>query len=210
MAEAALSAIGQTACPFLADALTAIAAAWRPVDPGGVDAELDALARPLFTVAPDGEARAQALARLVGRSLRPDPGPEATLWLDEVLVLGRGHPVVVATAAVEAGRRAGWDVAVCSTPTAWHAGLLDGDRLWLVDATGTPAGDSLPGLLRRHCAHEVAFVVLTGLAERAADPREAERARDLRSRLALLDPPAHPGQSLLEALWSPHTGRRVR
>jgi hypothetical protein len=203
MAEAALAAIGRTACPPLADALTAVTAAWRPIDRAAVDAQLDALARPLFTVEPSGTARARALARLVVRSLRPDPAPTATLWLDELLAAGRGHPVIVATAAAEVGRRAGWEVSVCSTPNAWHAGLLDDDRLWLVDATGTPPSEPAPGIVRRHCAHEVAFVVLTGLAQRADVPREAARARELRDRLALLDPPDHPGRSLLEVLWSP-------
>src|SRR5687768_10159074 len=91
-------------------------------------------------------ARAGA-RRAVGRTLRPDGGAGATLWLDELLAAGRGHPVLVASAAAEAGRRAGWEVAVCSTPTAWHAGLLDDDRLWLVDTTGTPPGTPAPGVV---------------------------------------------------------------
>ena len=91
---------------------------------------------------------------------------------------------------------------MCSTPPAWHAGLLDDDRLWLVDTTGTQPGEPAPGVVRRHCAHEVASVVLTGLAQRATDPREQERARDLRERLALLESPSHPGRNLLETLWS--------
>ena len=174
----------------------------RHLAPGRRGAQLDALARPLFSVEPTGTARAQALAGLVGRTLRPDGGAGATLWLDELLAAGRGHPVLVASAAAEVGRRAGWDVAVCSTPTAWHAGLLDDDRLWLVDTTGTPPGTPAPGVVRRHCAHEIAFVVLTGLAERATDPRERERAQELRERLALLESPSTPGRTLLEALWS--------
>ena len=66
MAEEALAAIGRTACPPLADALLAVGAAWRPIDRAGVDAQLDALARPLFSVEPSGTARAQALAGVVG------------------------------------------------------------------------------------------------------------------------------------------------
>ena len=90
------------------------------------------------------------------------------LWLDEVLATRRGHAVMIAAVAAELGRRAGWEVSVCSTPTAWYAGLLDDSVLWLIDPTG--AADGVPTMVRRHCAHELAYVVLTGLAERFDEP----------------------------------------
>ena len=72
---------------------------------------------------------------------------------------------------------------VLSAPTGWYAGLADGDRLWLVDATmdGTTAD---PWSLRRHCTHELAFAALLGLSERfnrAGDRRGSAKAALLRS-----------------------------
>ena len=101
--------------------------------------------------------------------------------------------------AAELGRRAGWEISVCSTPTAWYAGLLDDDVLWLIDPTG--AADGVPTMVRRHCAHELAYVVLTGLAERFERPRDRDRARALRDRLALFEAPERPRRpALLGAL----------
>ena len=110
--------------------------------------------------------------------------------------------------AVELGRRAGWGISLCSTPTAWYAGLRDGDLVWLIDPTGATAGAPPPALGRRPGAHELAFVVLTGLAERFRDPGDAALARALRDRLSLFEPPGRPGRALLGALWTAH-GPRV-
>lgn len=201
-AEQALAAISCEACPPTAEALIAVASAWRPVDRAEIDARLDALARQLFSVEPTGRARAGALAELIARSFRTDAGPVEGLWLDKVLAARLGHPVLIAAVACELGRRAGWEVTVCSSPTAWFAGLLDGERLWLVHMADLGEEDVTPELVRRHCAHELAYVVLTGLAERLTGPRDTARARTLRERLALLSPPEHPGRALLGALWS--------
>jgi hypothetical protein len=203
-AERALAAIGGRACPPLADALTAVAAIWRPVLRADVDDHLDELARPLFNVTPNGHARASALAQLVVRAFRCDADPIAGLWLDEVLASRRGHPVLIAAVASELGRRAGWETRVCSSSAAWYAGLLDADRLWLID-TPVPAdrvGTSAPERMRSHCAHELSYVVLTGLAERFADPRDATRARALRERLGVVAHHDRPDQALLGPLWS--------
>jgi hypothetical protein len=76
---------------------------------------------------------------------------------------------------------------VLSAPTGWYAGLADGDRLWLVDATmdGTTPD---PWSLRRHCTHELAFAALLALSERftrAGDRHGSAKAALLRSRLPL-------------------------
>jgi regulator of sirC expression with transglutaminase-like and TPR domain len=177
-------------CPPLADLLLALAAEFREVDTEAADARLDQLALPLFGLA-SGELRLAACR--LAEVLDTDPGFNAErasvagLWLDRVLETRSGHPMVLAAIAAEVGRRAGLAVHVLSAPTGWYAGLADGDRLWLVDATmdGTRAD---PWSLRRHCAHELAFAALLGLSdryERAGDARQAGRAALLRSRLPL-------------------------
>jgi regulator of sirC expression with transglutaminase-like and TPR domain len=177
-------------CPPLADLLLALAAEFREVDVEAADARLDELALPLFGLA-NGELRVAACR--LAEVLDTDPGfyaervSVAGLWLDRVLETRSGHPMVLAAIATEVGRRAGLAVHVLSAPTGWYAGLADGDRLWLVDATmdGSRAD---PWSLRRHCAHELAFAALLGLSdryERAGDTRQAGRAALLRSRLPL-------------------------
>jgi hypothetical protein len=201
-AEQAMAALSRRECPQLAEALVAVAAAWRPMSRTDIDARLDALARPLFAIEPTAQARADALAELIALAFEPDARALEGLWLDEVLTTRRGHPALIAAVAAELGQRAGWDFAICSTPTAWYTGLLDDGRLWLIDPTGAAHGVGAPALVRRHCAHELAYVVLTGLAERFPGPRDAARARGLRDRLALFAPPEDPGRALLGALWS--------
>ena len=207
-AEQAIAAISRRACPPLAETLVALVAAWQPADRAALDGELDELALPLFTADPTAGARAGALAALMADAFDPEEDDPNGLWLDAVLATRRAHPVLLATVAVELGRRAGWDISLCSTPTAWYAGLRDGDLVWLIDPTGATAGAPPPTLVRRHCAHELAFVVLTGLAERLRDPGDAALARALRDRLSLFEPPGRPGRALLGALWTAH-GPRV-
>jgi hypothetical protein len=104
--------------------------------------------------------------------------------LDRVLQQRRGHPLIVAALGAELLRRAGVPAAVCSSPTRWFVGL-DGDgRTALLDAR--LSAHPCPDRVRRHCAHEVAFCVLTGLAERFARARRHSPARlALALRLAL-------------------------
>ena len=203
--EQAFAAISHQACPPLAETLLAVVAAWRPVDHTDLDGQLDQLARGLFAAGPGGRERAGALALLLTREFRADPRPVDGLWLDEVLATRRGHAVMIAAVAAELGRRAGWEISVCSTPTEWYAGLLDDGVLWLIDPTG--AADGAPTMVRRHCAHELAYVVLTGLAERFESPRDRAHARTLRDRLALFEAPERPGDGLLGALWDGTTPR---
>ena len=197
--EQAFTAISHEPCPSLAETLLAVVAAWRPVDQIYLDGQLDQMARALFGAEPDGRERARILASFLTRELRPDARSVDGLWLDEVLATRRGHPVLIASLAAELGRRAGWQVSVCSTPTAWYAGLVDGDVLWLIEPTGAAGG--VPTTVRRHCAHELAYVVLTGLAERFERPLDRDRARTLRDRLALFEAPDGPDEGLLGALW---------
>jgi regulator of sirC expression with transglutaminase-like and TPR domain len=177
-------------CPPIADLMLALAAEFRDVDADAADQRLDDLALPLFGLA-GGNLRIAA-ARLAN-VLDTDPGFDADrttvagLWLDAALEAHAGHPLVLAALTAEVGRRAGLPVHVLSAPTGWYAGLADGERLWLVDATmdGRRAD---PWSLRRHCTHELAFAALLGLSERferLGDTRRAAQATLLRSRLPL-------------------------
>jgi Transglutaminase-like superfamily len=197
--EQAFAALTRRACPPVGEALFAVAAAWRPVDWQEMDGRLDQLARPLFGAGPGGRERAGALAELLVERFRPDPVLVDGLWLDRVLDSGRGHPVMLAAVATEVARRAGWSAMVCSSRQAWFAGLVasaSGDEasgrgsgvLWLVDPTGEASGSSAPKTVRRHCAHELAFIVLSGLAERFAGPRDREQAQRLREQLDVSTP----------------------
>jgi hypothetical protein len=181
--EQAFAALSRRACPPVGEALFAVAAAWHPVDWSRLDAQLDELAVALFGVEPSGRARAGALAALLVSGFEPEPRAVAGLWLDEVLDTGRGHPLLLAAIGTELGRRAGWQIAVCSSPAGWYAGLQQEGVIWLVDPTGETSGGGAPDKVRRHCAHEVAFVVLTGLAERFTGTSDEAQARRLRDRL---------------------------
>ena len=87
--------------------------------------------------------------------------PRAFL-LDRVLARRQGHPALLAVVAHELARRAGLAVDVFSSPTGWYVGCDDCGRFALL-ALGGAAVDITPPGVRRHCAHEVAFAVLSGL-----------------------------------------------
>ena len=127
--------------------------------------------------APGASAPCSSATSLV----RPDTGFDpAVLRLDRVLDTRRAHPLLMAVLGVELLRRAGVTAAVCSSPTRWFVGLGGSGRTVLLDARLSAQADPCPDRVRRHCAHEVAFCALTGLAERFA--REGRRSR---ARLAL-------------------------
>ena len=203
--EQAFAAISHQACPPLAETLLAVVAAWRPVDHTDLDGQLDQLARGLFARRA-GRPRARRRAGDAADARvprRPQAGGRA------VARRGARHAARPRGDDRRRGgrtrRRAGWEISVCSTPTAWYAGLLDDGVLWLIDPTG--AADGVPTMVRRHCAHELAYVVLTGLAERFERPRDRAHARTLRDRLALFEAPERPGDALLGALWNGTTPR---
>lgn len=93
--------------------------------------------------------------------------------------------------AAELGRRAGWTTFVCSSPGRWYATLREDDRLWLIDPTGAAAGE-VRAAVRRHCGHELAFALLSGLAARSTCPHAVCSALELRSQLDV-----DPGATLL-------------
>jgi len=169
--------------PSLATTLLAVTGALRPVDHDAVDAALDELALELFAVQPTAHARAGELSTLLVRTFGPDAGTIADLYIDDVLDARHGHALLLATTAAELGRRAGWTTFVCSSPGRWYTALRDDDRLWLIDPTGGAAGDEAPAEVRRHCGHELAFALLSGLAARSTCPHEVCHALELRAQL---------------------------
>jgi Transglutaminase-like superfamily len=177
--------LGTTCCPAPGEMLLAVAAEFRPVDPG-VSFRLDELARPLFAIR-EPSAASHALARLLTDELqfRADEISLDGLWLDRALARRAGHPLALAVAAAEIGRRAGVAVGICSTASGWYAGIGEPERLWLIDPVTDP-GPTPSGPVRRHCGHEVAFAALTGIYARLVrdgDAAGAERAARLRGRL---------------------------
>jgi hypothetical protein len=199
--EGTFAALAQQRCPAVGDVLLVMTGAFQEVDLDAMDARLDELARPLFDV--PAEARAGRLAEQLGR-FALDEHSVGGLWLDEVVRSERGHPMLVAAVGAELGRRAGLDAGVFSTPTVWYAGVVDGERLWLIDL-GEPTADSAsPRTLRRHCGHELAFAALSGLAARFDGPdadRLRRRAAHLRDLLSLRPQIEDPGSDLLATLW---------
>jgi len=177
-------------CAAVDELLLSLAAEFWPVDPDDTRARLDDAARALFGItALEPADRAQRLGVVLERELmiRPEQGSDPDLLrLDRVLHQRRGHPLLVAALGVELLRRAGVPAAVCSSPARWFVGLGGGTRTVLLDARLSAHDDPCPDRVRRHCAHEVAFCALTGLAERFTRTRRQSPARlALALRLAL-------------------------
>jgi len=103
------------------------------------------------------------LDRQIGYRPVPGTGEPGAFLLEEVVTRRQGHPALLAVIAHELARRAGAGVEIFSSPTGWYAGCADGDRrLELIALGGAQLSIGSHGV-RRHCAHEVAYVVLCGL-----------------------------------------------
>jgi Transglutaminase-like superfamily len=177
-------------CAAADELLLSLAAEFWPVDANAAQARLDDDARRLF----GAEELAPAdCAHLLGTVLEhellivPDAGHDPELLrLDTLADRRRGHPLLIAALGVELLRRAGVDATVCSSPTRWFVGFTEVHRTVLLDARLSAHDDPSPSRVRRHCAHEVAFCVLTGLAERFARADRRSPARlAMAMRLAL-------------------------
>ena len=177
-------------CSSADELLLSLSAEFWPIDAAEARARLDDEARRLFGAAaltPDD--RAHRLGAVLEHELRlePEAGPDpGVLRLDRLLPRRRGHPLCVAVLGVELLRRAGVPATVCSSPTRWFIGLTASDQTVLLDARLEGDAAPSPSRVRRHCSHEVAFCILTGLAERFARlDRRGPARRALALRLAL-------------------------
>jgi hypothetical protein len=193
-AELAFMTLGTRRCPPVDEALVTVAAAFHPVDGAAVDAGLDDVARELFGAGSDPAAATGRLAAALG-GFAPEPCTPEALWVDDVLIRRRGHPLLLAAVGAEAARRAGWNAGVHSARGTAYAGIESGGRLWLVDPAGDAPQAPGPGEVRRHCGHELCHGLLTALAERFRQDGEhagLRRARTLRALMAEATRAARP------------------
>jgi regulator of sirC expression with transglutaminase-like and TPR domain len=179
--------------PDLDALLLALAGHFRPVDRYHARACLDDLSRHLFGLCglhPEAQAGCvlHALRNEIGLQPADCDDPDH-LMLDRVLDGRRGHPLLLSIVAVELARRAGVRATICSSPAHWYVAFGEQDVV-LVDVAAVAPSHAEPAPLQRHCAHEVAFRVLSRLCHAytaSARPREARRAARL---LRALDAPA--------------------
>jgi regulator of sirC expression with transglutaminase-like and TPR domain len=173
--------------------LLGLSAEFRKVDRAAALEALDELSRPLFGI---GEQPARQAGERIAATLWHDAGLRPTsagidaFLLDRVLQLRRGHPILLAAVYVEAARRAGVSLRVLSSPRAWFAGLVDDAEVILIDPAPSVRGARSHGqlLLRGHCPHELAYLILGELMGRlCAEGRTpgARRAAELRLLLPL-------------------------
>jgi Transglutaminase-like superfamily len=171
--------------------LTAIEREFAAVDRARLADALDTLARPLFGLAAaSARERSMAFAAAAYAAL-PADGSDPDAWLiSRALEQRRAAPPVRAVLAAELARRAGVDARPARFRGRWLVGVHDrgapvGADVGADDRAGD--WDVCSGCL---CGHEVAFLVLGGLAAawRAAGERErARRAAGLRLLLPLGD-----------------------
>ena len=177
-------------CSGADELLLSLAAEFWPVDAAAAHARLDEEARRLFGAAALAPAdRAHRLGAVLEQELGivAEQGADPDVMrLDRLLHRRRGHPLLIAALGAELLRRAGVAASVCSSPTRWFVGIHGGERTVLLDARLAAHAEPAPDRVRRHCAHEVAFCALTGLAERFARAGRRSPARlALALRLAL-------------------------
>jgi len=132
-------------------------------------------------------AAGEIIAAKLGH-LRPAESEVDGLFLDRVLRDRQGHPALLAAVFVEVARRAGASLCLLSSEQAWFAGLVNDEEAVLVDPAGAASGLRAELLLRRHCAHELAHVVLCELTARyrlLGCATRARRAAELRLVLPL-------------------------
>jgi len=176
-------------CAPYDEMLTAIEREFRAVDREALADALDRLARPLFGVAEAPvQERTPALAAAAYEAL-PEDGDEPSCWLLScALEQGRAAPALRAVLAVELARRAGVSARPARLRGCWLVGVHDGGAPVAADVgpdAGAGGWETCSGCL---CGHEVAFLVLDGLAtawQAAGDGERARRAAGLRLLLPL-------------------------
>jgi hypothetical protein len=166
------SLLAQRGCSSHASLALALAAEFGPVRIEAANAAIDDLASWLDAARDDGpEGQLHAAADVIGARLEAIALDSAIddLLLDRVVVGGAGHPLLLAVAAVEAGRRAGLALGVVAGS---DGAFVAHQRLaapLLVDAATGRALDarSLGANVSWQCCHQVVARILNRIGERA-------------------------------------------
>jgi hypothetical protein len=180
------------------------------VDMGATEDALDAIAVQLVGTAhqpPRHQLRAVAAA-MDAFAPATDPVGLEPLLLDKVLANLTGDPLLLAIVAVEAGRRAGLELALADDGCHAFVARLDGE-----DPVALTLGPFCPAAHARRrqrpalrCPHQTALAILDSLTERAAlagDLAAAIHAAELRLALPL-------SEEALERLGRDALSLRVR
>ena len=179
-------------CPTHADLALALAAEFHDVPLRAVEHELEVLAAPLRGAA-DG-APLDALAAICGQvcgELEPASSPTSLddLLLDRALFNRAGHPLAVAVACVEVGRRCGVRLGVVAGAGGCFVAHCDEEQPIVADPLEEGRlleADDVDGPVGWQCSHKVAGRVLgevAARAERTHHPLWALRAAALRTAL---------------------------
>jgi hypothetical protein len=191
-AERSFAALAAAGCPAYDAMLIALEWEFHAVDRGTVTDALDELARPLFGIAGAPlEQQAIALAEAAWAAL-PQQGEAPPEWLlRSALERGQAAGALRAGLAVELGRRAGIAARPARIRGCWVVHVRDDDAQLAADVGTESRHEPADIGARCLCAHQHAFVVLTGLASAwrsAGDPARAQRASAMRLLLPLDEP----------------------
>lgn len=181
--ETPFAALVAAPCPAYGEMLAALEGEFRPVDRDGLDSTLDELALPLFGLTEASlEERAIALGRAAWAALPEEAGTPSAWLLASALGRGCAAGPVRAALATELGRRAGLAAHPARVSGCWAIHVRNDHASVAADVgadTGEVDDGGPEGCL---CAHQLAFLVLTSLAEAwesLGDSIEAHHARVL-------------------------------
>jgi len=184
--DAPFAALAVARCPGYDAMLLAVEREFRAVHREAVVESLDDLGRPLFGLAdaPPDE-RVIELAKAAWAAL-PEEGTEASDWLlGCALEQGRATGAVRAALAAELGRRAGVRTCAARLRGCWAVRTTDHSAQLAADVGADWQEPAVAGAL---CAHQLAFAILTGIADAwrsTGDRFRAQRASGLRLLLPL-------------------------
>jgi hypothetical protein len=191
----ALQATG--ACPTHADLALALAAEFQsPLE--AADAALDDLARPMMSARSDGPiAQLGACGDVIAERLEASDlrwSGIHDLLLDRVVVDGCGHPLALAVACVEAGRRAGIELGIVAGQTGCFVAHRELAEPLLIDVAAHGRIVDAGGRTEEvgwQCSPQTAARILNRIGERAERTGNiawALRAAELRLQLPFTRP----------------------
>jgi hypothetical protein len=180
--------VAASPCPSYGELLGALESEFRPLDRDALDEVIDELALPLFGIedAPLDE-RAIALGRAAWAALRDEAATPPAWLLDSALAQGCGAAPIRAALAAELGRRAGVAAHPARLRGCWAIHLPGASVGVAVDVGPDPVERCARGPRGCLCAHQLAFVVITRLADAwqsTGNVAEARHARVLRLALS--------------------------